>query len=501
MKTHVSQALTLSSALAALLCAPIVLAAPGLQPCRQVDVGPVVHLAVGKSTLYRPPTPITRLLVGNPDNAVAARPSENTAQQGTQRAPVSRNPRPGAADVDVLLLNPSEIYLLGKTVGATNLVFLDRSGACNMLEVVVGLDTTALKASLQELLPAETGLRISAAADSLVLAGRVSDAAVADQVVSIAEAFVRDSGDGPSLINLMEVASPQQVMLEVKVAEISKSLLDQFDANITSNLRLKSLLDPLGIDIDGARSLFLGRGTYNPQGNIASPLGKGELDADLSIDMQKQDGLVKILAEPNVMAISGQEGSFLAGGKIFIPVPDSNDRITLEEREFGVSLKFTPTVLAGGRINLKVNPEVSELNAQGVALGAPGINGSAILPSFTTRRASTTVQLMDGQSFAIGGLIKNNVSSNIKALPYLGEVPILGALFRSTSFQNDRSELVFIITPRLVKPLPANHPLPTDAYSPPSRYDLILGGKLEASRSAKTGRSDEPAPASDSAPD
>jgi pilus assembly protein CpaC len=194
---------------------------------------------------------------------------------------------------------------------------------------------------------------------------------------------------------------------------------------------------------------------------------------------------VKVLAEPTIMAISGQEASFLAGGKIFIPVSQSNSNgvptITLEEKEFGVGVKFTPTVLEGGRINLKVLSEVSDLNKEGVGITATGISTTAILPSFTTRRAATTVQLYDGQSFAIGGLIKNNVTTNIKALPVLGEVPVLGALFRSSDFQTDRSELVFIITPHLVKPLPPDYSLPTDPYIQPSRAEFFLGGKMEGS--------------------
>jgi pilus assembly protein CpaC len=199
----------------------------------------------------------------------------------------------------------------------------------------------------------------------------------------------------------------------------------------------------------------------------------------LTIEAQKQDGLVRILAEPTVMAISGQEGSFLAGGKIFIPVGQDNNKITLEEREYGVGLRFTPTVLSGGRINLKVAPEVSELSREGVGISAAGVSGRSILPVITTRRASTTVQLYDGQSYAIGGLIKNNQVSNITGLPWLSEVPILGALFRSTDFQHDRTELLFVITAHLVKPLPADAVLPTAQLAPPSRTELMLGGKME----------------------
>ena len=156
--------------------------------------------------------------------------------------------------------------------------------------------------------------------------------------------------------------------------------------------------------------------------------------------------------------------------------------ITLEEKQFGVSVAFLPTVLDGGRINLDVATEVSELNRDGVGISVPGASGLAVLPSFTSRSASTTVQLMDGQSFAIGGLIKSNSTTNIKAFPILGELPIIGALFRSSDFQTDKSELVFVITPRLVKPLPANFALPTDNYVPPTRSEVHLEGKLEGKR-------------------
>ena len=190
---------------------------------------------------------------------------------------------------------------------------------------------------------------------------------------------------------------------------------------------------------------------------------------------------MKVLAEPNIMAISGQEASFLAGGKIYIPVSQDSatNKITLEEKEFGIAVKFTPTVLDGGRINLKVAPEVSELSREGVGISAAGVSGRSILPVITTRRASTTVQLYDGQSYAIGGLIKNNQVSNITGVPWLSEVPILGALFRSTDFQHDRTELLFVITAHLVKPLPADAVLPTAQLAPPSRTDLMLGGKME----------------------
>jgi pilus assembly protein CpaC len=273
----------------------------------------------------------------------------------------------------------------------------------------------------------------------------------------------------PKVINMLSIAAPQQVMLEVKVAEISKTLVDQMGASVgmrkISGSWTYSFLSNLLAGVPGAV-----RGAKS-NGNV------------INFDAQKKDGLIKVLAEPNIMAISGQEASFLAGGKIFIPVSVSGSNgereIKLEEKEFGIAVRFTPTVLAGGRINLRVAPEVSDLNKEGIGITAAGVNGTAILPSFTTRRATTTVQLFDGQSFAIGGLIKNNVTTNIKAFPVLGEIPVLGALFRSSDFQTDRTELVFVITPHLVKALPADYKLPTDGYIQPSRGQFFLNGKME----------------------
>jgi pilus assembly protein CpaC len=205
-----------------------------------------------------------------------------------------------------------------------------------------------------------------------------------------------------------------------------------------------------------------------------------------------------VLAEPNVMAISGQEGTFLAGGKFYIPVAQDNNRITLAEKEFGVGLRFTPTVLAGGRINLHVAPEVSELSREGIGISASGLTGTSVLPVITTRRATTTVQLYDGQSFVIGGLLKDKLVTNLKGIPVLGDVPVLGALFRSTDYQQDRTELVFVITAHLVKPMagPA-YELPTDKVGVPSRAALMLGGRLDGPPpEASTAALSTPAPVS-----
>ncbi|MBA2676218.1 MAG: hypothetical protein H0U68_21405 [Ramlibacter sp.] len=209
----------------------------------------------------------------------------------------------------------------------------------------------------------------------------------------------------------------------------------------------------------------------------------------LGIDAQKKDGVLRVLAEPNIMAISGQTASFLSGGKIFIPVAQSRDgvagsTITLEEKEFGVGLKFTPTVLDGNRINLKLVSEASELQQAGSPFTS--FNGvTAVLPSMATRRVDTTVQLNDGQSFVVAGLIKNNMNTALDKFPGLGEVPVMGALFRSTEFQTDQTELMFVVTPRLVKPLTEAVVLPTDNHVVPSRADVLFMGKGEGRAPAK----------------
>jgi pilus assembly protein CpaC len=260
-------------------------------------------------------------------------------------------------------------------------------------------------------------------------------------------------------------------MLEVKIAEVGKTLLDKLGASVNLSRNASS-----GLNTYSLASNFLSNG-----GGVFQALRIGR--GNITIDAEKNDGLVRILAEPNIMAISGQSASFLSGGKIFIPVSQEVNaatgaaRTTLEEKEFGVGLKFTPTVL-DGRINLKVVSEVSELSQTGSPFST--INGvTAIIPSMSTRRVDTTVQLADGQSFVVAGLIKNNVTEALNRIPGLGEVPVMGALFRSTEFQTDQTELMFVVTPRLVKPLNSAAMLPTDNHIVPSRVDVQLMGRAE----------------------
>ncbi|MDH5536218.1 MAG: type II and III secretion system protein family protein, partial [Betaproteobacteria bacterium] len=386
-------------------------------------IGPGMILFVGKSTLLRLPDPIDRISVGNP--AVA----------------------------DVTLISQQEIYFLGKDLGTTNVIVWAKGGPATVIDVQVSADSTLLETELRALLPGEMDIKVRTSADSIVLTGTVSDAVKAHQAVEIAQAWVRrltrglvlpiaaggpgkegttiqvgttqNAGQtakvaGPQVINMLKIRAPMQVMLEVKVAEISKTLLNKL--GLTTRLQRHS--GDFTYDIL-SRSNF-----FNELLGSASAMRSATNFVQL--DAQKDDGLIKLLAEPNIMAISGQEASFRAGGKVFIPVARENNAtggvtITLQEKEFGVGLQFKPTVLEGGRIHLKVAPEVSELQQTGNPFTT--LNGvTSVLPSFTLRRAETTVQLNDGQSFMIAGLIQNNLKQSLNQFPGLGEIPILGAL-------------------------------------------------------------------------
>jgi len=395
--------------------------------------------------------------------------------------------------VQVDVTSPREVVLHAKALGSTMVIILDKSGQSAVMDVRVVavttmMDAASLQTKLQQIMPNEKGIKVSTAADSLVLSGTVTDAVKADRAMALAEAYGSKDKD-KKVINMLQVAAPQQVMLEVKMAEVSKNILDKLGASFGASRA------------NGGVAYAIASGFLSL--TSADPLSPGGLltitkgNTAIKIDAENKDGIVKILAEPNIIAISGQEGSFLAGGKIFIPVPQNNTGggasvLTLEERDFGVGLKFTPTVLEEGMINLRVAPEVSELNQGGTTVGG------SVFPSFTVRRVSTTVQLRDGQSFAIAGLIKNNVTENIRRFPILGEIPIIGALFRSSSFQEDKTELLFVVTPRLVKPLPPDFALPTDHFTPPSKTEFFLNGKLEG-KPAEPAADDNPtqrAPAS-----
>lgn len=382
--------------------------------------------------------------------------------------------------VQVEVTSPREIVLHAKTVGSTTVMIWDKSGKVTIMDVgvvgiTVGMDAVSLQGKLQQMMPNEKGIKVGTVAGSLVLSGTVADAVKVDKAMALAEAYSGKDKD-KKVINMLQVAAPQQVMLEVKMAEVSKNLLDKLGASFGASR------------VNGGVAYAIATG-FLSLGAGAITLTHG--NTSIKVDAEDKDSVVKILAEPNIIAISGQEGSFLAGGKFYIPVPQgggATGAITLEEKDFGVGLKFTPTVLEDGLINLKVAPEVTELAKAGDTAGTT----ISTYPSLITRRVSTTVQLHDGQSFAIAGLIKNNVTESIKRFPVLGNIPILGALFRSSNFQNDKTELLFVVTPRLVKPLPANYALPTDNFNVPSKLEFFMNGELEGKPATPALPSDNP---------
>ena len=493
-------------AAAACVAAPAGAAAePGTRICKSVVTAPVTQVMLGKAAVIPLTSPVTRIFAsGQPPAAGARQQAANAAQQAAPPTPAASDASP-IADMEVLLLSPADLFVRGKKAGAASIILQDANGVCYLRDIVVSVDPAALQAKLAELMPEEPGISVGSAENAIVLSGKVSDAAALDEALRLAGAY----GDGKRVVNMLRVSAPQQVMLEVKIAEVSKTLLDKFGIDFT---RILTSADGLTSRVmsgifGGAPALagkFSGAAVVDSvaealvgSGNAAartrlSTAGSGA--TVLGVDAKKQDGLVRVLAEPNIMAISGQSASFLSGGKIFIPVAQARDNggstITLEEKEFGVGLKFSPTVLRGSRVNLKLVSEVSELAQTGSPFTTTG-GVTAVLPSITTRRVDTTVQLNDGQSFAVAGLIRNNITETLTRFPGLGDLPVLGALFRSSEFQKDQTELIFIVTPRLVKPA-ADLAAPTDLHVEPGLASVLLMGKAEGKPAATATKQGEP---------
>jgi len=385
------------------------------------------------------------------------------------------------ATVKVVPSMPQQVYVFGVSSGVTNItVWQAEEKVPIVYDVEVTPDVASIKEKIRRLFPEEKDLRISATRDSLTLAGSVSSISVLSQAMALAEAY----GGEKKVINMLQVSGVHQVMLEVRVAEMQKTLTKQ-----------------LTIDFTALASGSLGAGLIGNPGSVVSPLTAlnpsplsiniapatnalfhiaGNPSVTAFINALKQDGLVKVLAEPTLMALSGQTAKFMAGGEFPVPVPQGLGTVGIEYKPYGVTLKFTPTVLDGNRISMKVAPEVSELDFS----NAVSISGTTV-PALTTRSVETIIELGDGQSFAIAGLLQDNITETIGKYPYLGDVPVLGTLFRSSSFQRNETELVVIVTPHVVKPLDLrNQPLPTDRYVEPSDTDFFLRGLLQGCEKA-----------------
>lgn len=408
------------------------------------------HVPLNKSQILRLDQPFTDLLVGNAEVA------------------------------DVLALTNRSIYVLGKAPGSTNLtIYGPGKQLIAVVDLVVGFDVEGLKAKLFEMMPNEA-VEVRAVNDSIALSGRVSTAERLSQSLAIAESYA------PKKVNnFLGVIGSQQVMLQVRFAEVSRSTAKAL------SLGTEVLFDDGGdsFTIDTGRGGTGLVGFVDPFVSAVGKLSAGNWDLNLLFDALEDKGLVKTLAEPTLIALSGDTASFLAGGEFPIPVAQSsgavgdvlNPLITVEFKEFGVGLSFTPTVLGDGLINLAVKPEVSQIdNSPERSVNVSGFR----IPALTTRRASTTVELRDGESFAIAGLLQNDFADQIRELPWLGDLPILGTLFRSTAYRRQETELVILVTPRLVKPARAGElATPADRFVAPSESDLFLMGKTEDQRS------------------
>ena len=470
-----------------------------LERVRNQEIKQVLHLRMGSSKVVKTPFPVTRISVGNPEIA------------------------------DIVVISERELYVNAMSPGVPNITIWGHKRITST-SVHVELDVSLLKEMFHRILPKEK-IGVEATGISVVLSGEVSSAAVQQTAISLAEAFlgIKSGGGGavedpkastniqsvtsgtgggaaPSasggkgkqekgrVINLMHVGGVQQVMLEVRVAEIQRDVARRMGVNIsgitpTGNFGISQIgaLTSVG---DLQRLIGVIPTTIPPVGTLTTGWTQGIGTAVTAIggftgggvlwsmffDILKTQGLGRILAEPNLVTTSGQKASFLAGGEFPVPVPQDFGNVTIIFKKFGVALEFIPTVLDGGKLAIKVTPEVSELDFT----TAPVVLAGLVVPGLRMRTVTTHVELKDGQTFALAGLLSDSHRNTINKFPVLGDIPILGSLFRSTQYQKNETELVVLATPRLVKPMTTTAiRLPTDKYVEPTDYEAYLLGALE----------------------
>lgn len=515
--------------IALLLALGWTIAAAGVEPSSSlrtvvapplVGGGGTIDLVVPlyKSRVVTVDVPTSRVSVGNPDIA------------------------------DFVVISPTQLYVLGKDIGNTNVLLWDsNTHLIGSINVEVQHDLEDLKRKLAEVLPQEA-IEVRSAQRSLVLSGRVSDTETVSAAVRIAQTFLaqiqtakkaqqfqqqlsggqREDKSVGDVINLLQIGGSQQVMLEVKVAEMQRSELRRMNAQfnnfwnggkvnlggVNGGAVLTPYKDPQGlihpvfdslntklaptIDTSGrlgpSPTTVTDFSRWGPQVNefLPNPLSiadkglfasfiSGNMIFDLMVDAAKNKGLAKILAEPNLTTLTGQEAKFLSGGQIPVPIANALGAVSIEYKDYGVGLSFIPVVLSNGHINLKLNISVSELvdtTSLGVSVGST--NSTYIIPSLTTRQASGTIELGDGQSMGLAGILNDSLRTAVNKFPVLGDVPILGALFRDQSYTKGDTELVILVTPHLAKPVSRKDvKLPTDSYREPSDTDFYLWGRME----------------------
>jgi pilus assembly protein CpaC len=360
-------------------------------------------------------------------------------------------------DIAEIVANTDQsIYIRGKSLGATNILVYDRNKRLiEVIDVKVGHDLAGIQGDLAAALPGEA-IKVSNLADGLMLTGNVSTSASAARAKTIAERYAPGA-----VSSSLTVESAQQVMLEVRILEASRDSLKDFGINL--GIRNNS-----GVVFSSGLGLV---GNNPAQGSLQVSTNVGPTTLDITLKALEEKGVIRTLARPNLAAISGEEASFLAGGEFPYPVPSGKDNITIEFKPFGVTLKFTPTVQDSGLIRLKVAPEVSALDPTN-ALRV----GNFELPSLTVRRASTTIELRDGESFAIAGMFQQDYVNAVRQLPWLGDIPVVGALFKSGRWRRSETELLILVTPRLTTAAQSRSltPDPTLAGNEPTAIDVIF---------------------------
>jgi pilus assembly protein CpaC len=373
---------------------------------------------------------------------------------------------------DVMPLTDRSLYVLGKKIGTTNVSVYDAGKQLvGVIEVEVGYNTARLAADVERLAPT-AGARVSSANGRTILSGTAADGVAAAKAVDLARQY------GPEVLNDLTVRSPQQVMLEVRFVEASRNAGKELGVNWRVVGKNFGSATTAAYNVAAATGLGTLPSGNPPFGTLIGRVLSSGVDADVIVQALEERGLARRLAEPNLITMSGEKANFLAGGEFPIPVQGDNNSITVDYKKFGVSLAFTPTVLANGVINLRIEPEVSQLDYTNTVRTA-----TVAVPAIIVRRASTVVELRDGQSFAIAGLLQSVTQQTQEQLPWLADVPIIGALFRSAAFERKETDLAIIVTPRLVKPAKPGQRLktPLDNTASGNDADLFLVGQGEVS--------------------
>ncbi|QHQ37232.1 type II and III secretion system protein family protein [Algicella marina] len=374
---------------------------------------------------------------------------------------------------DIATLGERTIYVLGKTPGRTTLTILGEDGSLvTNVDVQVAPDLAEFKERLRDILPSED-IEVRTANDGIVLSGRISGARKLSRAIELAERYAPGR-----VTNLMVVGGTQQVMLKVRFAEMSRSVAKELNSTIVGSISDDTNVGVIGGGrdvgvVDDAPPFIIGGDTF---GAIGATATIGDLALNALVEALENKGVVRTLAEPNLVAISGETASFLAGGEVGIPIR-TEDSTSVQFKEFGVRLNFQPFVIDDDLIKLILETEVSSIDTTDLAVGAVTLD---------VRRAQTSVEMRDGQSFAIAGLLRDDFTDSVGQVPWLGDIPILGALFRSTSFRREQSELVVIITPHLVTPTDGTAlALPTDRLRIPNELELFVNGRTSGSQAVQ----------------